>query len=87
MRRLLDCGLQAAHWFVGDGKHWTQPLICTGGEARFQRYVELDVPFTITLIEQVADTTVQLQFSQAGHDNVLLVLKLSREDASSLARE
>ena len=73
--QLMDCGLQAAHWFLGGGQSWAEPLICIGGEARFQRYVELDVPFTITLVEQVPNTSVQLKFSQAGYDNAVLVLK------------
>lgn len=71
--QLLDCALQATHVFAGDGKPWTDPLICIGGQAHFQRYVELDVPFEITLDEPVGDSA-QLRLSQAGRDNVLLRL-------------
>jgi len=53
-------------------------LLCQGGEAGFQRYVELDVPFTISLVELEADLNVHLKVSQAGKDNAVIALKLVR---------
>lgn len=76
--QLLDCALQAAHWFIGEGQPWQRPLLCQGGEAGFQRYVELDVPFTISLVELEADLNVHLKVSQAGKDNAVIALKLVR---------
>ncbi len=73
--QLLDCALQAVHVFAGDGKLWTQPMLCTGGQAQFRRYVELDVPFEITL-DALHSDSADLHLSQAGRDNVLLSLTL-----------
>lgn len=73
--QLLDCALQAVHVFSGEAQPWAQPRLCIGGQAQFQRYVELDVPFEITLDEALGDQA-QLRFSQAGRDNVVLRLDL-----------
>jgi hypothetical protein len=71
---LFDCVLQAAHLF-----HAGAPLVCTGGEARFTRFVELDVPFSITCCgREGVDAGVRLEMgiAQAGRENALIVLDL-----------
>lgn len=40
---MLDCAFQLAHQLVGQGG----ALACVGGECRFRRFVELDVPFEL----------------------------------------
>jgi hypothetical protein len=75
---LFDCVLQAAHLFLG-GQH-AVPLACTGGEAQFLRFVELDVPFTIALRRRDpgADAHVRLEVSvaQVGRENAVIALAL-----------
>jgi hypothetical protein len=72
---LFDCVLQAAHLFHEGGL-----LECIGGAAHFTRFVELDVPFTITLRrrEPAEDAGVRLEMgiAQAGRENALIVLDL-----------
>jgi hypothetical protein len=74
---LFDCVLQVAHLVrAGDGV----ALVCTGGEAQFSRFVELDVPFAIAVRrrEHTADAGVRMEtvLTQAGRENALIRLDL-----------
>lgn len=79
---LFDCALQAAQLALGA----TAPLRCVAGSARFTRYVELGIPFRISVIDQgpvnqgEADAGARLafQFSQLGRDNTTLEYTLQR---------
>lgn len=75
--QLLDCALQAAHWFQGRGADWPTALVCLAGEARFQRYVELDVPFEIHRIGSPDESGIALQFVQGGRDNARISLQFA----------
>jgi hypothetical protein len=78
---LFDCALQAAHLM-------TEPagrLVCTGGEAEFLRFVELDVPFEIRLSTQdrseAGHTLLGFAIDQLGRENARIALEIgaSRE--------
>ena len=73
---LLDCALEGAHLLLDT----PGPLYCRGGEARFRRFVELDVPFEIALHaeEPVAGTTtVRARMQQGGRETTSVRLDLT----------
>jgi hypothetical protein len=74
---LFDCALQAAHLVWEPAR---TALCCSGGEAEFLRFVELDAPFEIELRERrVRDAgRRRLGFSirQAGRENARIALEL-----------
>lgn len=78
---LLDCALQAAHAFLGG------ELECVGGQAKFKRYVELDLPFSVRLLEAKSaesnKPTLKLLVSQAKRENALIELALRRIEPAS----
>ncbi|MGJ8669716.1 MAG: hypothetical protein ACSHXK_09530 [Oceanococcus sp.] len=74
--QLLDCALQTIHLHVGAGRAWESPLQCQSGEAQFQRYVELDIPFEIHLEVEKEKAQFALQFSQAGHANAMIKMQM-----------
>ncbi len=72
---LLDCALEGAHLLLDT----PGPLTCRGGEARFRRFVELDVPFEIALrAEEPVDgvTTVHAEMQQGGRETTGVRLDL-----------
>lgn len=72
---LIDCALQTAHLVLAAGK----PMICIGGSAQLRRFIELDVPFEITLKSQSLKDgihEVTFAFSQLGKDNSHITLRL-----------
>lgn len=80
---LFDCVLQAAHVVLG-----AERLDCTGGEARFTRFVELDVPFAISLAgRHAADdgrTTLEFAVAQAGRDNATVSMTLAARELEAI---
>lgn len=74
---LFDCALQAAHLVWEPAR---TALVCSGGEAEFLRFVELDVPFELELRERPARNAGRgrLGFSirQAGRENARVALDL-----------
>ena len=75
--QLADCAMQAAHLTLPE----LGPLICWRGEERFLRFVELDVPFQLSVeTTPPADerlTRLHLRFSQAGRDNAVFTLDVA----------
>jgi len=78
---LFDCALQMAGRATGRAP---AALDCRGGEARFQRFIELDVPLEVRLLgrETLAEggAALEIGFSQGGRDNASVLLRLA--DAS-----
>jgi hypothetical protein len=75
---LFDCALQVVHLALGPER--PARLACTGGEARFIRFVELDVPFTVALTGRARrrdELALQLSMSQGGRDNAVISLEVS----------
>jgi hypothetical protein len=74
---LVDCVLQAAHLVHTRGG---VGLVCTGGEAQFSRFVELNVPFTIAIrrLERTEDAGLRMEtvLAQAGRENARIMLDL-----------
>ena len=73
--QILDCALQAAHLHLGNGQDWDKALICQGGTASFQRYIELDIVFEILVSAKPDASELEFTFSQAGHSNASVVLQ------------
>ncbi len=72
---LVDCALEGAHLLLDT----PGPLYCTGGEARFRRFVELDVPFEIALRSEEPEgdaTTVHARMHQGGRETSSVRLDL-----------
>ncbi len=73
---LFDAVLQVAHLVLGA----TAPLECVAGAAEFFRFVELDVPFTITLADRATtergERELRLDVGQLGRDNARIILRV-----------
>lgn len=75
---LFDCALQLARLALGLAP--SAPLDCRGGEARFQRFVELDAPFEARLeadARSADGADISVGFAQGGRDNASVRLELA----------
>lgn len=69
--QMFDCVMQASHLVLDADR----PLHCLAGDARFARYIELDIPFRLTLVERgLADgnPTLTWRLSQLGRENATI---------------
>jgi hypothetical protein len=72
---LLDCAMQCAHLALEPSK----PLYCSGGEAEFLRFIELGVPFEISLTSEprsAGGTRIRTSMRQGDRDTTRITLDL-----------